>query len=138
MISCVLFNLYCSFNDPKITRRLISFFQTPVKPISIRLVVGISPIIEDITRWREEVNFVFSWQEQYHTSKRSEQVRYCSCMPREYKIHIFEITCNFFFFSNHREFKICDATVTKTSFKIESLGLLIFFVLMSACLTSKN
>ena len=36
-----------------------------------------------------------------------------------------------------REFKICDAKVTKTSFKIASSGLLIFFV-MSACLTSKN
>ena len=37
-----------------------------------------------------------------------------------------------------REFKICDATVTKTSFKIAISGLLIFFVIMSACLTSKN
>ena len=37
-----------------------------------------------------------------------------------------------------RDFKICDATVTKTSFKIASSGLLIFFVVMSACLTSKN
>ena len=38
----------------------------------------------------------------------------------------------------NREFKICDATVTKTSFKIASSGVLIFFVVMSACLTSKN
>ena len=37
-----------------------------------------------------------------------------------------------------REFKICDATVTKTSFKIASSGLLIVFVVMSACLSSKN
>ena len=37
-----------------------------------------------------------------------------------------------------REFKICDAKVTKTSFKIGSSGLLIFFVIMSACLTSTN
>ena len=37
-----------------------------------------------------------------------------------------------------RDFKICDATVTRTSFKIASSGLLIFFVVMSACLTSKN
>ena len=37
-----------------------------------------------------------------------------------------------------RDFKICDATVTKTSFKIASSGLLIFFVVMSDCLTSKN
>ena len=35
-------------------------------------------------------------------------------------------------------FKIYDATVTKTSFKIASSGLLLFFVIMSACQTSKN
>ena len=35
--------------------------------------------IEDITRWREDVNFMFEWQEQYLTSERSERVRYCSC-----------------------------------------------------------
>ena len=37
-----------------------------------------------------------------------------------------------------REFKICDATVTKTSFKIATSSQLIFFVIVSACLTSKN
>ena len=36
------------------------------------------------------------------------------------------------------EFKIYDATVTKRSFKIVRSGLLIFFAIMSACLTSKN
>ena len=35
--------------------------------------------IEDTTRWREDMNFMFEWQEQYLTSKRSERVRYCSC-----------------------------------------------------------
>ena len=35
--------------------------------------------IENITRWREEMNFMFEWQEQYLTSERSERVRYCSC-----------------------------------------------------------
>ena len=40
--------------------------------------------------------------------------------------------------NDNRDFKICDSTVTKTSFKIASSGLLIFFVVMSACLTSKN
>ena len=39
---------------------------------------------------------------------------------------------------NIREFKICEATVTKTSFKIASSGLLIFFVVMSASLSSKS
>ena len=35
--------------------------------------------IEDITRWREDMNFMFEWQEQYLASERSERVRYCSC-----------------------------------------------------------
>ena len=35
--------------------------------------------IENITRWREDMNFMFEWQEQYLTSERSERVRYCSC-----------------------------------------------------------
>jgi len=30
--------------------------------------------IEDITRWREDMNFMFEWQEQYLTSERSERV----------------------------------------------------------------
>ena len=51
--------------------------------------------IEDITRWREDMNFMFEWQEQYLTSERSERVRYCSC--HEKKIDIFEPTCNVLF-----------------------------------------
>ena len=35
--------------------------------------------IEDIARWREDMNFMFEWKEQYITSERSERVRYCSC-----------------------------------------------------------
>ena len=35
--------------------------------------------IEDITRWREDMNFMFECQEQYLTSERSERVRYCFC-----------------------------------------------------------
>ena len=30
-------------------------------------------------KWREDMNFMFEWQEQYLTSERSERVRYCSC-----------------------------------------------------------
>ena len=37
--------------------------------------------IEDITRWREDMNFMFEWHEQYLTSEGSERVRYCSCHP---------------------------------------------------------
>jgi len=41
--------------------------------------------IEDITRWREDMNFMFEWQQQYLRSYRQEN-----------KIHIFELTSNFF------------------------------------------
>ena len=34
---------------------------------------------KNITRWLEDMNFMFSWQEQYLTSERSERVRYYSC-----------------------------------------------------------
>ena len=33
--------------------------------------------IEDITWWREDMNFMFEWQEQYLMNERSERVRYC-------------------------------------------------------------
>ena len=35
--------------------------------------------IEDITRWQEDMDFMFEWQELYLTSERSERVRYSSC-----------------------------------------------------------
>ena len=35
--------------------------------------------IEDITQWRDDMNFMFEWQEHYLTSEHGEQVRYCSC-----------------------------------------------------------
>ena len=44
-----------------------------------RAVLKIGEYIEDITRWREDMNFMFEWQELYLTSERSERVRYCSC-----------------------------------------------------------
>ena len=34
---------------------------------------------KNIKRWLEDMNFMFSWQEQYLTSERSERVRYWSC-----------------------------------------------------------
>ena len=37
-----------------------------------------------------------------------------------------------------REFKVYDATATKTSFKIATSGSFIFFVIMLACLTSRT
>ena len=62
------------------------------------MVIGLSVVqfIEDITWWREDMNFMFEWQEQYLTSERSGRVRILF-LPREHKIHIFELTCNVLF-----------------------------------------
>ena len=38
-----------------------------------------SVYIEDITRWREDMNFMFEWQTQYLTSSLRSLVRYCVC-----------------------------------------------------------
>ena len=35
--------------------------------------------LENITRWLEDMNFMFSWQEQYLTRSLRSLVRYCSC-----------------------------------------------------------
>ena len=62
-------------------KTVVSFLRDikfDVKSIIIDKVLLASDI-EDITRWREDMNFMFEWQEQYLTSERSEQVRYCSC-----------------------------------------------------------
>ena len=34
------------------------------------------PYIEDITRWREDMNFMFEWQKQYLANGRRERVRF--------------------------------------------------------------
>ena len=34
---------------------------------------------KNITRWLEDMNFMFSWQEQYLTRSLRSLVRYCSC-----------------------------------------------------------
>ena len=34
---------------------------------------------KNITRWLEDMNFMFSWQEQYFTRSLRSLVRYCSC-----------------------------------------------------------
>ena len=42
------------------------------------------------------MNFMFEWQEQYLTRSLRSLVRYLF-LPREHKIHIFELTCNVLF-----------------------------------------
>ena len=43
------------------------------------LSIFLKQYIEDITLGREDMKFMFWWQEQYLTSERSERVRCCSC-----------------------------------------------------------
>ena len=50
---------------------------------------------EDITRRRKDMNFVFEWLKQYFMNERSEWVKY-RFLPRENKINIFKLLCNFF------------------------------------------
>ena len=56
----------CPTHDRKTPSRLDS------RPIPRRF-------IEDITRWREDMNFIFEWQEQYLTRSLRSPVRYCFC-----------------------------------------------------------
>ena len=46
---------------------------------------------KNITRWLEDMNCMFSWQEQYLT-------REILFLPLEHKIHIFEPPCNILYF----------------------------------------
>ena len=59
--------------------KLFSFTDRESRPTTGISLPSVVDYIDDITRWREDMNFMFEWQEQYLTSKRSERVRYCSC-----------------------------------------------------------
>ena len=43
------------------------------------------------------MDFMFEWQEQYLTSERMQRTSEILFLPREYKIHIFELPCNVLF-----------------------------------------
>ncbi len=58
--------------------------------------------IEDITRLREDMDFMFEWQEQYLTSERSERVRYCSCHEN---IKSISLSCRVMFFLLYGRFQ---------------------------------
>ena len=47
--------------------------------LTLRLLFRIKSLYKNITRWLEDMNFMFSWQEQYLTSELCSLVRYCSC-----------------------------------------------------------
>ena len=57
-----------TWNQPKLPKTTYNLQQNqPKRP---------KTNIEDITQWREDMNFMLYWQEQYLTSERSERVRY--------------------------------------------------------------
>ena len=49
----------------------------PVKNASIAFDDPRHRYIEDITRWREDMDFIFDWWKQYFTNERREWVKYC-------------------------------------------------------------
>ena len=51
--------------------------------------------IEDITRWCEDINFIFEWQNNIY--QRAQRVSKIPFLPRENKIHIFKPSCNVLF-----------------------------------------
>ena len=51
--------------------------------------------IEDITRWREDMNFIFEWQNNIY--ERAQRVSKILFLPLENKIHIFKPPCNVLF-----------------------------------------
>ena len=50
--------------------------------------------IEDITRWREDMNFIFEWQNNILRTSAASKILF---LPRENKIHIFKPPCNVLF-----------------------------------------
>ena len=51
--------------------------------------------IEDIARWREDMNFIFEWQNNIY--ERAQRVSKILFLPQEIKIHIFKPPCNVLF-----------------------------------------
>ena len=51
--------------------------------------------IEDITRWREDMNFIFEWQNNILRTSAASKILF---LPRENKIHIFKPPCNVFYY----------------------------------------
>ena len=62
--------------------------QVCENPVKIVVRNQLLEYIEDITRWCEDIKFIFEWKKQ----RTSEIV-----FPREDKLHIFKPTCNFLF-----------------------------------------
>ena len=48
--------------------------------------------MEDITRWREDMNFIFEWQKNIY--ERAQRVSKIFFLPRENKFYNFKPLCN--------------------------------------------
>ena len=80
--------MYCWFTEsnPVLT-------SVQVAPCySVKVIALLYIYREDITRWREDMNFIFKWQKKFY--ERAQQVSKMLFLPREYKIHIFKPPCN--------------------------------------------
>ena len=51
-------------------------------------------LVEDIARWREDMNFIFEWQNNILRTSAASKILFLS---RENKIHIFKPQCNVLF-----------------------------------------
>ena len=75
--------------DKALLKAIVSLYRPgEEKPIErYNTGVKVAEEIQDITRWWKDTNFMFSCQAQNLT-------REILFLPREHKIHIFELTCN--------------------------------------------
>ena len=72
---------------------------------------------KNITRWLEDMNFLFSWQEQYLQSFAS-LTREILPLPLEHKIHIFSPPCNILYIfllplCNKLKQRLCEITESR-------------------------
>ena len=71
--------------------------------------------IEDITRWREDMNFIFEWHNNIlRTSAASSKILF---LPRENKVQIFKPPCNDLLLYRQNDI---DETITKITSSINS------------------
>ena len=73
-------------------------WKTIVQYIYIYIYIYI--YVEDITQWRDDMNFIFEWQNTYFTNERSEWLKYCFCPE---KIKFISSTHRVMFFLLYRQ-----------------------------------
>ena len=65
-----------SLNYQKLNQCSFSVFKNS-KQVANNSIVELPKYIEDITRWRDDMNFIFEWQKQYFTHSLRSFVKYC-------------------------------------------------------------